>query len=294
MHNLYASNRAHAKRILAHRQTWFTSNSMDLTAAKKKQTETNINNQDQQITSRWQDVYSSQRSSISIFDLINSQNIRARHIAKAVDEDDMDSAKKLSNAQAPIEGINELLAIANIPIEISLGKDEQLFASKNGSALYSIAELSDGERNALLIAADVLTSDPNTLIIIDEPESHLHRAIISPLLTSLFLKRSDCAFVISIHDIFLPVDNFKSSTLLVRNCSWNGKNIDSWDADLIAESAQISPEIKKSILGAKREILFVEGNNESLDRQIYQLIYPTVSVVPKGSCKDVESCRRHN
>ncbi len=288
MHNLYASNRPHAKRILAHRQTWFTSNSMDLTAAKKKQAETNINNQDQQITSRWQDPYSSQRSSISIFDLINSENIRAREITKAVDEDDLDSAKKLSNAQAPIEGINELLAISNIPIVISLGKDEQLFASKNGSDLYSIAELSDGERNALLIAADVLTSDPNTLIIVDEPERHLHRSIISPLLSSLFLKRNDCAFVISTHDIFLPIDNFNSSTLLVRDCNWSGKNISSWDADLIKETDQISSEVKQSILGAKRDILFVEGQNESLDKQIYQLIYPTVSIVSKGSCKNVE------
>lgn len=288
MHNIYAQNINHARRILAHRQTWFTSNSMDMTAANKKQTETQINNQDQQITSRWRDSYSSQRSSISIFDLINSENIRARDIAKAVDEDNIDSAKKLSIAQAPIQGINELLAISNIPIEISLGKDEQLFASKNGSALYSIAELSDGERNALLIAADVLTCERNTLIIIDEPERHLHRAIISPLLSSLFLKRSDCAFVISTHDIFLPIDNLNSSTLLIRNCHWNGKNIDSWDADLISESDQISPSIKKSILGAKRDILFVEGNNESLDRQIYQLIYPNVTVNPKGSCANVE------
>ncbi len=289
MHNVYANNKVHARRILAHRQTWFTSNSMDMTAANKKKTETYINQQDGQVTSRWQDSYASQRSSISIFDLINSENIRARDIAKAVDEDNIDSAKKLSIAQAPIQGINELLAISNIPIEISLGKDEQLFASKNGSPLYSIAELSDGERNALLIASDVLTCEPNTLIIIDEPERHLHRAIISPLLSSLFLKRSDCVFVISTHDIFLPIDNYNSSTLLVRDCQWNGKNIDSWDADLISESEQIPASIKKNILGAKRNILFVEGKNESLDRQIYQLIFPTVSVIPKGSCKNVEN-----
>lgn len=289
MHDVYAHNSAHARRILAHRQTWFTSNSMDMTAANKKQTETRINQLDGQIISRWQDSYASQRSSISIFDLINSENIRARDIAKAVDEDNIDLAKYLSIAQAPIQGINELLAISNIPIEISLGKDEQLFASKNGSPIYSIAELSDGERNALLIAADVLTCEPNTLIIIDEPERHLHRAIISPLLSSLFLKRSDCAFVISTHDIFLPIDNFNSSTLLVRNCQWNGKNIVSWDADLVSESEQIPASIKKNILGAKRDILFVEGKNESLDRQIYQLIFPTVTVIPKGSCKNVEN-----
>ncbi len=88
-------------------------------------------------------------------------------------------AKELSNNQAPLQAINELLAISNIPIKITLGKDEQLFASKNGSEPYSIAELSDSERNALLIGADVLTTEPNTLIILDEPERHLHRSIIA-------------------------------------------------------------------------------------------------------------------
>jgi hypothetical protein len=77
--------------------------------------------------------------------------------------------------------------------------------------------------------------------------------------------------------------------LLVRNCQWNGKNIVSWDADLVSESEQIPASIKKNILGAKRDILFVEGKNESLDRQIYQLIFPTVSVIPKGTCKNVEN-----
>jgi len=261
---------------------------MDITAANKKQTEDQIKNRDSQSYSRWKDDYAAARSSISVFDLINSENIRAREIAKAVDEDEIDSAKKLSSAQAPIQAINELLAISNIPITISLEKDEQLFASKNGSTPYSIAELSDGERNALLIGTDVLTSPTNSLIIIDEPERHLHRSIISPLLTSLFNKRKDCTFIVSTHDVFLPIDNKDSTTLLIRDCTWNGKNIQSWDADLITNSVNIPDIVKQEILGSKRKILFVEGEARSLDRQIYQLIYPTVTVHPLGSCGQVE------
>jgi predicted ATPase len=116
------------------------------------------------------------------------------------------------------------LAISNIPIEITLGKDEQLFASKNGSIPYSIAELSDGERNTLLLCADVLTVPSNYLIILDEPERHLHRSIISPLLTSLFQKRKDCIFVISTHDVSLPIDHDEASVLLLRGCQWNDSN----------------------------------------------------------------------
>ncbi|SNR60650.1 ABC transporter [Lutibacter agarilyticus] len=288
MHNLFNQNRNHAKRILAHRQTWFTDNAMNMTASQKKNTETNIKSSDSQTYSRWKDNYSQARTSLSIFDLINSHNIRARNIADAVDGDNIELAQEHSRDQAPIQAINELLAISNIPITIILGKDEQLFASKNGSEPYSIAELSDGERNALLIGADVLTTEPNSLIILDEPERHLHRSIISPLLTSLFRKREDCVFVISTHDIHLPIDCQESSTLLIRSCQWQGKNIKDWDADLITADLPIPISIKTDILGSKRELLFVEGQSTSLDRQIYQLIYPNVSVIPQGNCREVE------
>jgi len=288
MHNLFHQNINHTKRILAHRQTWFNNNSMDMTASQKKNTEKGMRNSDDQVYSRWKDDYSQARSSISIFDLINSENIRARKIAGAVDADNIEFAKNLSLIQAPLQAINEILEISNIPIMITLGKDEQLFASKNRSEPYSIAELSDGERNALLICSDVLTTEPNHLIILDEPERHLHRSIISPLLSSLFQKRKDCVFVISTHDVSLPIDHSKSSVLLLRSCQWNGKSIKDWDADLILEADKIPNSVKHEILGAKRNILFVEGENESLDRQIYQLIFPNITVISQGSCTQVE------
>jgi ABC-type cobalamin/Fe3+-siderophores transport system ATPase subunit len=288
MHNLFNQNINHSKRILAQRQTWFNDNSMNMTASQKTSYDHNIKSSDSQIYSRWRVDYSEQRSSISIFDLINSENVRARKIAAEVDNDNIDLAKTLSNIQAPLQGINELLAISNIPVVITLGKDEQLFASKNGSEPFSIAELSDGERNALLICADVLTTEPNRLIILDEPERHLHRSIISPLLSSLFQKRKDCVFVVSTHDVYLPIDHSEASVLLLRSCQWNEKNIKDWDADLISEADEIPSSVKREILGSKRNILFVEGEYESLDRQIYQLVYPNVTIIPQGSCSQVE------
>lgn len=181
MHSVYNQNRQNAKRISAHRTTWFANNAMNMTAEDKKQTAQHILNYDTNLESRWKDDFLNQRSSVSIFNLINTENVRARRIAKAFDMDNIDSAIKLSQKQAPIQIINELFAISNIPIVISMEKGGSLLASKNEGRKYSIAELSDGERNALLIATDVLTSNTNSMIIIDEPERHLHRSIISPL-----------------------------------------------------------------------------------------------------------------
>ena len=139
-------------------QTWFSSSSVTLSPEQKRQTETNIQNTDTATQARWKDDYSAQRANIAIYDLIDAENVRARGIAGAVDGGDIDAAKILSKKDAPIKLINELLRLSSIPIDITVRQNEQVLASKSGSDPYSVAELSDGERNALLIAANVLTN----------------------------------------------------------------------------------------------------------------------------------------
>lgn len=171
---------------------------------------------------------------------------------------------------------------------MTIRANEQLMASKGSGSEYSAAQLSDGERNALLIAGSVLTAPPNTLLIIDEPERHLHRSIISPLLCQLFAKRSDCGFVISTHDHNLPLEISEAKILLLRCCNFDANAVQSWEADELPADSSIDEEIKQDLLGARRNILFVEGTENSLDKSLYSLIFPLVSVIPKGSCKDVE------
>ncbi|MHB1938522.1 MAG: AAA family ATPase [Acidobacteriaceae bacterium] len=288
MHRFYAANRAIAHRISAHRQTWFSSNAITLSPEQKRQTEANIHGNDANPQARWTDAYPGQRASIAIYDLIDAENVRARSIAGAVDGNDIDLAKTLAKKDAPIKLINELLHLSNIPIEISVHQTEQVVASKSGGATYSIAELSDGERNALLIAASVLTVPSGTLLLIDEPERHLHRSIISPLLTHLFAKRPDCAFVVSTHEIMLPLDHPNARTILIRGCTYNGSSVTSWDTDLVPTDTSIDDALKKDILGSRRKLLFIEGVERSLDKLLYSLVFPTASVVTKVSCRDVE------
>lgn len=288
MHRFYRDHHANARRITAHRQTWFTSSAITLTPDQKRATEINIHNTDTDPQARWNECYSEQRPSIAIHDIIDAENVRARSIASAVDNDNLDLAKTLAKQDAPIKIINELLRLSNIPIEISVRENEQVVAKKSGGTHYSIAELSDGERNALLIAANVLTVKTGTLLLIDEPERHLHRSIISPLLTLLFKKRPDCSFIISTHDVMLPLDNPQSRTLLIRDCTYTNNTITAWDADLVPPDTEIDDSLKKDILGARKKILFIEGDERSLDKPLYSLLFPNTSVISKSGCRDVE------
>ena len=288
MQRLYRNNRPASVRITAHRQTWLSSNTLAFSPEQKRQNENVLSSQDAQDTARWKDDYAAMRTGITIYELLDAENVRSRSIAAQVDAKNVDAALKLAEVSAPIGVINKLLQSSNLPLEVSIEKSDSIVARKAGGAPYSVAELSDGERNALLIGANVLTSPAGSLILIDEPERHLHRSIIAPFLNRLFSLRADCAFIVSTHDIGLPIDYPEAQTLLVRSCVYAGSMVTSWDADLLAENADIDERTKADVLGGRRKLLFIEGVDQSLDSSLYALLFPGVSIIPKESCRNVE------
>jgi ATPase subunit of ABC transporter with duplicated ATPase domains len=153
MFRFASQNGANVRKISAHRQTWMNSDALDMTPQSKIQTEIHINNEDKQNTARYRDQFAAQRASMTVYELIDAQNMRFQKIGEAVDSGKMDEAAQASKeTEAPISIINELLGQSNIPITISVEKNQKIVASKNGSPPFSAAQLSDGERNALLVA----------------------------------------------------------------------------------------------------------------------------------------------
>ena len=290
VHHFFTQHKKNARRISAHRQTWFTSDSMDMTAQTRRRSEDRIQVDDAQPYSRWKDDLASARPNIAVYDLIDAENIRAREITALVERGDTGKAVAKAKSPAPVSSINELMQLSGIPIELAVEENERVVASRSGSAPYSIAELSDGERNALLMAASVLTAPQGTLILVDEPERHLHRSIVTPLLHNLFERRPDCYFVISTHEVLLAADDPSAQVLLLRDCAYANRQATSWSADLLEPESDIPEEVRRDILGARRKLLFVEGTTESLDKPLYALLFPDSTVVPKGSCGEVIRC----
>ena len=288
MFHFNIQNYGRTRRISAHRQTWMNSDALDMTPSAKVQTEQNIQNVDQNAQSRYRDQFAAQRASMTIYELIDAENVRARAIAAAYDAGDQERLEQAAKTEAPVAVINELIRQSNMPITITIRANERVMASKNSGPEYSAAELSDGERNALLIAGSVLTAPEHSLLVIDEPERHLHRSIISPLLCQLFERRTDCSFVISTHDDNLPLAHPGARTLLLRSCTFNGSNVVCWEADELPVGSPIDDNLKRDLLGARRKILFVEGTDSSLDKSLYSIVFPMVSVIPKGNCHEVE------
>ena len=243
------------------------------------------------------DQYAQQKQSAIFFDLVAKDNAEARSLRsllRQVDPQNPDrgfnDAVKAARGLVPIfEQLNELLALGTLTVLLENFKGEEILARHgNDGASFSIAQMSDGERSAALIAATVLTVKPETVLLIDEPELHLHRAIIEPFLSALFKQRTDCAFVVSTHEIALPMAHPAARVLMVRSCEWNGNTAETWDVEVLEPDAGLPEDLKRAILGTRRRIVFVEGTSGSLDLPIYTALFPDISVVPTGSCVDIE------
>lgn len=289
--HLFSSNpNEKIKRISAHRQTWLESGSIDLTQKGRREFERYYRDYEANDEARWKDYSPQQKQSAVLFDLIAKENTRARRIAQFVDEKETEKAEKTAAESAsPFAQLNELLAIGTLDVTLENSDDKEILARhRDTDTEFSIAQMSDGERNAAILAANVLTVDPGTVLLIDEPERHLHRSIIEPFLSALFQKREDCVFVVSTHEVALPVANPSARVIMVRSCQWNGDVAMAWNVEELPSDDEIPEELKLAILGSRKRILFVEGRPHSLDTRLYGSLFPNLSVVPRESSANVQ------
>ena len=221
--------------------------------------------------------------------MVAKENVINTSIARHVRNKDPDQALEFSaESPSPFDQINELLTHGGLTVTIENSNDQDLLARRSQGEPFSIAEMSDGERSAMIIAAHIITAEPGTVFLIDEPERHLHRSIIQPFLSALFARRrADCAFIIATHEIALPVANPGAGVLMLRSCQWSGGECVAWDADVLERNAELPEDLKLAILGSRQRILFVEGQLGSLDFSLYTPLFPSISVIPKGSCEEV-------
>jgi ABC-type cobalamin/Fe3+-siderophores transport system ATPase subunit len=277
------------KWIAAHRQTWFKSGGTDFTPASRQQYERDVQSYYSRDDARYKDSNAAQNLSAILFDLVAKASARSDSIALHVDNHDIPKAQEISaQSPSPFNQINELLALGTLTVTLEKSNEQNLLARHPQGAPFSIEEMSDGERNAMIIATHVITAESGTVLLIDEPERHLHRSIIQPFLTALFdLRSEDCAFIISTHEIALPVANPDARVLMLRSCQWNGSQCVAWDAEVLEPNSELPEDFKLAILGSRKKILFVEGESDSLDLPLYTALFPGLSVIPKGSCEEV-------
>ena len=90
-----------------------------------------------------------------------------------------------------------------MPIRQLLTVDHKIQVTVNGSdqAVYNGSQMSDGERVTFYLIGQVVSAKPDSIIVIDEPELHLHKSIQATLWRAIMDARPDCLFVYMTHDV---------------------------------------------------------------------------------------------
>lgn len=161
------------------------------------------------------------------------------------------------------------------------GDDIQVSAV-DSSATYPGSDMSDGERAIFYLIAQALVAAESSLLVIDEPELHVHPSVTSRLWDEIEAARKDCAFIFITHDL-----HFAAARTAQKYVIKSYNPTPSWSIENVPEDSGFSEETTTLILGSRRPILFVEGAGTSLDLAIYRCCYPEWTVIPRGSCEQV-------
>lgn len=146
---------------------------------------------------------------------------------------------------------------------------------------YPAGEMSDGERSIFYMIGQALVADKDSLLVVDEPELHVHPSIMSKLWDALEAARPDCAFVFITHDLYFAATRVAQKYSIESYSPSQG-----WKLKPVPETG-FDEATTTLILGSRAPVLFVEGTHTSLDHSIYRCCFPAWTVIPRGSCEQV-------
>ena len=150
---------------------------------------------------------------------------------------------------------------------------------------YPASELSDGERVIFYLIGQALLAESASALIIDEPELHIHKAILSTLWDEIEKARQDIIFIYITHDLEFATSRGATQIFAVEEFDYSRSR---WKITESTDNVDLPEPILLKILGSRKNILFTEGENGK-DAQIFRLLYPDETIVERGSCGNVIS-----
>lgn len=157
--------------------------------------------------------------------------------------------------------------------------------------------LSSGEREVVVLTFDILTQHPNDcIILIDEPEVHLHPELTFRLIKVLKSIGVRNQFFLFTHSPDIIGNSLDSGVHFIRPKSRvpTGNQVVKIDNHNL-EGFKYIPNIRETIgmVSVGKKLLFVEGKSTSIDRDVFATIAKTsktdVAIIPSDSCSNINN-----
>ena len=149
-------------------------------------------------------------------------------------------------------------------------------------AICNSSEMSDGERVIFYLIGQCLAAPKDGIIVIDEPELHLHKSVQPKLWSEIEKLRTDCLFVYLTHDVDFAAANECSTKIWLK--AFDGTN---WEWEPISSDKTLPDELLFELLGSRKPVVFVEGEAGSYDTALYRAVLSDYLVIPRGGCDNV-------
>lgn len=217
-------------------------------------------------------------------EMLNLLNYKIRHLS------DAGATLQPTRLDTVINLWQEIFPDNRILIE----SGELLFSRSSESAdRYSAKKLSAGERAVIYYLGAMAYAPRNAVVLVDSPGIFLHPTILQSVWNRIETMRPDCTFVYTTHDLDFAASRQSAVKIWVRGFNPTAMV---WDYTILPEGNSISEEIYMAILGARKPVLFIEGDpNRSIDAKLYPLIFRDFTIKSLGSCnKVIESTRTFN
>lgn len=225
-----------------------------------------------------------------LFDLLGRINERNARVAALVDAGAPQERFTVEVEESLLTRVNRIFAKAHLTVELGITADASLDTRREpGEDRYPITQMSDGEKSALLLTAEMLLAPSDCVQVIDEPERHLHRSISAGLIDAIIAERPDCHFVVLTHDLELAslLASDSAQMVVASGVAWAGLAPSSWSLHSVGPEEDLPAGVRSAILGGKRKLIFVEGDRHSLDSRLYALLFPDWSLHASGGCEQV-------
>lgn len=157
-------------------------------------------------------------------------------------------------------------------------------SSTNCDNPYNVMAMSHGEKIVFFLIASAFLAPENSIVVVDEPEMHLHPSMTISLWDYIEGQRKDCTFIYLTHDLNFAVSRTGKKIWVKRYFAAKGV----FDYDIIENSDNLPEEIFLELLGGRKPVLFIEGNSaSSIDSRLYPLVFPNFTVKAIGGCSKV-------
>jgi len=180
-------------------------------------------------------------------------------------------------------------------LDINPAAPKEFHFMVNGSGSFPFRSLSSGEQEVVKVVFDVVRKDiKHSVIIVDEPELHLHPTLTFKLIETLkTIGDHTNQFIFLTHSADLISTYYSTGDVYFIENTQTGANQAHRLSELNHSHSEVVQLIGQNLglFAVGKKIIFIEGENSSIDRLTYhsivQKIIPEAKVIPVGSVANI-------